>query len=398
MDSRFFIWDNPKHAIFCLVAILMGIGCINVFSASYVSAVDMFGNGFYYLERYGIWAVVGVFCIFLIRKIGYRRLLSRRFLNIVYIAAVVLLILVDVFGATANGAQRWLRLGPLSLQPSEFAKLVVILLTARNFGMVIKKKRKVSLMRGTGLLVALQTLFFAFLVYKQPDMGTSAIIIGIMFMQCIIAGTSWLQIGGIIGLASAASALFIAIVPYRMERIRVWFNPWLDEVDSGYQMVQSLLAIGSGGISGTTWGQGTGKFFYLPEPHTDFAFAIFCQENGLIGALFLMVLFIVLGWAFLRIANNTGDERGFLLVTGASLLVMGQSVANMGMVCGLLPVIGVPLAFISYGGSSMLVTMTAIGLILSVYDDEEKQAGLAREETEELRRSRFRMVGGRRGL
>lgn len=398
MNRRFLIWDNPKHAVFCLVAILMGIGCINVLSASYVSAVDMFGSGYYYLVRYGIWAAAGVLCIRVVRKIGYRRLLSRRFLNIAYVVAVVLLLLVDLMGATANGAQRWLRLGPLSLQPSEFAKLVVILLTARNFGMVIRKKRKVSLLRGTGLLVALQTLFFAFLVYKQPDMGTAGIIVGIMLMQCVIAGISWLQVGGILGLGGAAAALFVAIAPYRMERIKVWFDPWLDEIGSGYQMVQSLLAIGSGGLTGTTWGQGTGKFFYLPEAHTDFAFAIFCQENGLFGAVFLMILFILLGWAFLRIANNTGDERGFLLVTGASLLVVGQSAANMGMVCGILPVIGVPLAFISYGGSSMLVSMVAIGLILSVYDDEVKPAVPAKNKPEDMRRSRFRMVGGRTGL
>ena len=162
-------------------------------------------------------------------------------------------------------------------------------------------------------------------------------------------------------------------------------------------MVLSLLTIGSGGLFGADWGQGSGKYLYLPESHTDFAFAVFCQENGFLGAAVLIILFLLMGCAFFKIAVSTRDKRGFLLVTGVSFLIVGQAVANMAMVCGIFPVIGVPLVFISYGGTAMLVSMAGIGLALSVYNEEMKQR--QQQETEQLspqtRRSDLRVVGRR---
>ena len=195
---------------------------------------------------------------------------------------------------------------------------------------------------------------------------------------------------------AVAGALYLVLsAGYRADRIRVWLDPWIDEVGDGYQMVQSILSIGSGGWIGTKWGEGSSKFFYLPEAHTDFAFAVFCQENGFLGACLLMLIFIVLGCALLRIAVCSKDERGFLLAAGVSFLVVGQAAANMAMVCGLLPVIGVPLVFISYGGSSLLASMIAIGLALSVYDDEVERAEAAAVAEPKERRNDLRVVSRR---
>ncbi len=200
-----------------------------------------------------------------------------------------------------------------------------------------------------------------------------------------------LMAGGLAGVAG-----LIAIAPYRLQRVLVWFDPWSDPSNAGYQMVQSLISIGSGGVFGAPWGQGSGKFFYLPEAHTDFAFAIFCQEWGLLGAAILISVFLLLAAAFFRIAMNTKDERGFILVSGVSLLIVGQAVANMAMVCGLLPVIGVPLSFISYGGTSMLITLASIGLVLSVYRDECKREKLERL-SPDTRRTQMRVVSPAEG-
>ena len=252
-----------------------------------------------------------------------------------------------------------------------------------------------AFLKGNGRMCLGATAVYAFLVQQQPDMGTAAIIVALMFCMYVIAGLPWKQIGSVCILGAASAVLLVMTSTYRADRIRVWLDPWIDEVGDGYQMVQSLLSIGSGGFIGTKWGEGSSKFFYLPEAHTDFAFAVFCQENGFLGACFLILLFAILGCALLRIAVCSKDERGFLLAAGVSFLIVGQAAANMAMVCGLLPVIGVPLVFISYGGSSLIISMAAIGLALSVYDDEvEREKAAAIAEPEE-RRSDLRVVSRR---
>lgn len=395
MNRKFLIWENPKQAILTLMLVLMCVGCINVFSASFVAAEDMFGNGFYYLFRYLIFGAIGFGLMLFISRMDYRILLNKKIVNAFFILVAGMLILVDVIGVTNKGAARWLYLGPVSIQPSEFAKLAVIMFTARYLGRMMRYKQRISLISGDGVLAALQTVFYCLLVYKQPDLGTAAIIFALMMCIFIIAGINMRQVMAIVGTAVAGAVALTIAAPYRMDRIKVWFDPWLDPRGDGYQMVQSLMAIGSGSLTGTNWGQGTGKFFYLPEAHTDFAFAIFCQENGLIGAALLILLFVILGCAFFRIAAQAKEERGFLLVSGVSFLVIGQAAANMAMVCGLFPVIGVPLVFISYGGTSMVVSMIAIGLALSVYNVEARREAIEAEEgglPHEERRGNLRFV------
>ena len=188
----------------------------------------------------------------------------------------------------------------------------------------------------------------------QPDMGTAAIIMALITVLYIVAGLDLREIGILGGAGLVVSIAAILQAPYRMNRVRLWIDPYLDPQGNGYQAVQSFVAIGSGRLIGSHFGMGFGKFFYLPEAHTDFAFAIFCQEWGFLGALFLIFIFILLAFALYRVGQHTQDRAGFLLVTGVNFLVVGQAFANMAMVCGLLPVIGVPLTFISYGAPAWL--------------------------------------------
>jgi cell division protein FtsW len=395
MNKKFLFWDNPEQAVWYTMVPLLLIGCANIFSASFIRAEADGSSTFYYLIRYIVYSAIGLGAIFIARTINYRRLLSKNAVSFIYISVLVMLVLVDFIGLESGGARRWLGFGGVTIQPSEFAKLAIIMFCARYLGMHLKKGQNASFLKGNGRMCLGATAVYAFLVQQQPDMGTAAIIVALMFCMYVIAGLPWKQIGSVCILGAASAVLLVMTSTYRADRIRVWLDPWIDEVGDGYQMVQSLLSIGSGGLIGTKWGEGSSKFFYLPEAHTDFAFAVFCQENGFLGAFFLILLFAILGCALLRIAVCSKDERGFLLAAGVSFLIVGQAAANMAMVCGLLPVIGVPLVFISYGGSSLIISMAAIGLALSVYDDEvdrEKTAALAEPEE---RRSDLRVVSRR---
>ncbi len=372
MRQRFLFFQNPKQAVLFSVLILLAVGCANIFSASFMK-----GNTGYLL-RYTAFSLLGCLAGYVVRRIGYKRLTSFKALVAGFITVTVLLGAV-FFWPPNNGAQRWLYLpGGVSLQPSEFAKLFMIMATSRVLGRMVKQGERVSMVDGTGCKVLAICLVLLGFIYKEPDLGTAAIVAGLCLGIFLLSSLPKQQVVSLLAVSFIGIAVGSLATEYRRERLRVWLDPWLDAQDTGYQMVQSLLAIGSGGLTGLPWGQGTSKLAYLPEAHTDFAFAVFCQENGFLGALLLILLFVLLGTALARIAMRCKDYEGFLLAAGVNLLLVGQAAANMAMVCGLLPVIGVPLSFISYGGSSLLVSMLALGLVLSVYDE-----GVKMEEAEE---------------
>ena len=370
MRERFMLWENPKDAIITLMVLLMGIGCINVFSASFVTAEAMTGNQYHFLIRYIGYAAAGLAVFWFTGfKLNYKRLMSPRFYMVIAVVTILLLAATLGIGTVVNGSRRWIYIGGFSLQASEIAKVSVILMAASYLGDRLQRGLKVSLLGYPSNQALLIALAFAGLIFLQPDMGTATIVFSLMLGMYFLAGIPMRQVTyiGLIGIAIGALAL---MAPYRRARFALWLNPWKDAQGGGYQMAQSLTAIGSGGLTGLPWGQGSGKFFFLPEAHTDFAFAIFCQEWGYVGALFLIACFLILARALFCIAMNTKDRKGYLLVAGSTLFLIGQSAANMAMVTGVLPVIGVPLLFISYGGTSLLANMFALGLVVSVYRSE----------------------------
>ncbi len=374
--SKKFLWlDNPKQAVIFAVFFLLAVGAINIYSASYNEKVSSL------LQRYIFFAGFGSVVAYGIMKSNYKIFLNKRFLGVCYglILALLLILFFDrnipilhsILGSltiSANGATRWINLRVFQLQPSELAKILSILLSARCLGNLLAKNIPIRIFNKDVVILVVATCFNGFLVAKQPDFGTAAIVVGLMVGLLVVAGLPLIQFLMVCG-AGVALGL-TQYESYHLDRLKVWIDPWIDPVGRGYQSVQAQLTIGSGGFAGTNWGGGTFKFFHLPEAHTDFAFAVYCQENGFFGALGLIALFLFLGFALAKIAANTKNEKGFILVCGVTLFIVGQAAANMAMVCGVLPVIGVPLAFISYGGTSLVVNLMAIGLALSVYNDE----------------------------
>ena len=396
MRTRYTLFKSDTEPIVIIMAILLVTGTINVFSSSYVLAAMDFENPYYFLQRHLQWLVLGIAACWICRRMNYQRL---RGLMLVGLAVTLFLLVAVLFvGTTINGAQRWLAVGPLSFQPAEFAKLMAVLLEAFSISSVLGKERFRMDRDWPRVVVPFGAiLLMAFLVYREPDFGTACIVFGVpllMALVLLIPPRYWL---GIVPMGLLAAFAIGMLQPYRMKRIEVWFDPWSDARDAGYQMVQSLSTIGSGGIFGMGFGDGVSKDEYLPEAHTDFAFAIFSQEHGFFGVLLIFFLLAVLLIICMRVAARAKDTFGQVLSLGIIFLVLGQALANLAMVAGLLPVVGVPLPFISYGGSSLIVTMAGMGMLLGIADrsraeDTAKKKRPPEPEAPEMRRRRMHVV------
>ena len=396
MRTRYTLFKSDTEPIVIIMAILLVTGTINVFSSSYVLAAMDFENPYYFLQRHLQWLVLGIAACWICRRMNYQRL---RGLMLVGLAVTLFLLVAVLFvGTTINGAQRWLAVGPLSFQPAEFAKLMAVLLEAFSISSVLGKERFRMDRDWPRVVVPFGAiLLMAFLVYREPDFGTACIVFGVpllMALVLLIPARYWL---GIVPMGLLAAFAIGMLQPYRMKRIEVWFDPWSDARDAGYQMVQSLSTIGSGGIFGMGFGDGVSKYEYLPEAHTDFAFAIFSQEHGFFGVLLIFFLLAVLLIICMRVAARAKDTFGQVLSLGIIFLVLGQALANLAMVAGLLPVVGVPLPFISYGGSSLIVTMAGMGMLLGIADrsraeDTAKKKRPPEPEAPEMRRRRMHVV------
>ena len=392
MRTRYTLFKSETEPIVIIMAILLVTGTINVFSSSYVLAAMDFENPYYFLQRHLQWLLLGIVACWLCRRMNYQRMRGLMFVGMGI--TVFLLIAVLFVGTTVNGAQRWLAFGPLSFQPAEFAKLMAVLMGAFSISAVLSKERfRIDRDGGRVFIPFGAILVMAFLVYREPDFGTACIVFGVpllMALVLLVSPRSWVWIS----LLTLILAFSIGTLqPYRMKRLEVWYDPWSDARDAGYQMVQSLSTIGSGGIFGMGFGDGVSKYEYLPEAHTDFAFAIFSQEHGFFGVLLIFFLFAVLLVTCMRVAARAKDTFGQVLALGIIFLVLGQALANLAMVAGLLPVVGVPLPFISYGGSSLIVTMAGMGMLLGIADRSRETPPQKKDAEEpEKRRSRIHVV------
>jgi len=362
-DSRWgSLFKNDLQGMLLPILLITIIGSVNIFSATYISSIyENTGLLGYFSKHIGFLFLSMAIGVILYRY-DYRQLQKPHMLQRIMIATLIGMVLVLVAGSVINGARRWIVIGPVSIQPSEFAKLAAIIWTSAK----LSTMRKWGKSRYNNPLTNLQGYVSERVGYMLP-----------------------MLVWPIIGFIAARMS------PYRWERIQSWFDPWPHAQDMGYQTVQGLLAVGSGGILGEGFMQGTSKYFYLPEAHTDFAFAVWAQEMGFIGAVFVVLLVAAFTFFGFRIANRSRDEFGKWLAMGITLLISGQALFNIAMVCGIMPVTGVPLPFISYGGSSLLMNFMAIGLLASVGRrnvEGVKQVGTAealpslREETQ----SRFK--------
>lgn len=361
------LWVSHGEAVAWITLLLFMLGSLNIFSASFVHAGQNLGDSYYFLKRHLISCALGLLFLLLMSKSDYRR--WNRFVFPLSLITFAMLIAVHFIGVEVNGARRWLNLG-FQFQPSELAKFTVMLFSAAYFGRLADRGRRVPLISAPLLL----GLVLGGIVLKQPDMGTAVIIVAIALGLQVLAGMALEYLVMLAAVGGALGYYLTFSAAYRAERYYAWMNPWEFRDGIGYQAVQGLLAIGSGGFWGSGLGMGASKFDYLPEAHTDFAFAVLCQEMGFVGAAAVLILFLALGYHGIKIALEARDANGKFLAMGVVILIVGQGMINMAMVTNLLPVVGVPLPFISFGGTSLLVNMTAIGLLLSVNRQAIRQA------------------------
>lgn len=341
--------------------LLLGMGIIMVFSASALTSSYNYGDAFYFLKRQLIWAGLGLSGLFFAMQFEYTHL--RRLAAPILGLAIVLLVLVLIIGVSVKGSSRWLGVGSLSFQPSETIKPAMVIFLAASLSQT--RQRLHSLVQGIGPYLVLMAIV-CLLILAQPDLGTAVAVAGTTYLMLTVAGADRRYLALLAVLGVAAVALAIIIAPYRMARFTAFLDPWADPRGYGYQTIQSLLAVGSGGLFGTGLGQGRQKLYYVPENHTDFIFAILSEELGFIGAALVVILFLVLLWRGFNTAFKAPDAFGSLLAAGLTIMLALQALMNMGVVTGLLPVTGITLPLVSYGGSSLIFSLLAVGILLNI--------------------------------
>ena len=354
---------NLELYLFFTAIILILFGLIMIYSASSIWAMYKFSDSFKYVKQQGLFILVGVILVFVIRKIDYR--IYYKNATKIFFSCIVLLILVLIpgIGSVRNGSRSWFGIGSFGIQPSEFAKVGLIILTSKYLSKSNKFVKDIK----RGVIPILSVLFLVFgLIMLQPDFGTGMIIVVSILAMLFIAGVNMkffigLGLIGVIGII-----ILIVIAPYRMDRITSFIDPWSDPLGTGFQIIQSLYAIGPGGLLGMGFLKSRQKQFYLPEPQTDFIFSIISEEFGVLGVVIISSLFILLLLFGIKIALNTKDNFAKLLSFGLIFQMLIQAVMNLMVVIGLIPVTGVTLPFLSYGGSSLLVSMVAIGIIMNI--------------------------------
>ena len=353
--------------MFTVTAILVFIGLVMVFSASAVMAKERYGSAYEFLIKQMIWAVAGLIAMLVAMKVDYKHLKQPAIVFTLLGATTVFLISV-FFLDRAHGTHRWFHLGPFSFQPSELAKPALILFLA---WFLENKTKAMDDWRNTLLPAVAPTVVFLALIVFQPDLGTAIACAGITACVLFVAGIR-LRYFGYSFLASLLPLYFLIFhVSYRKDRILAFLNPYADPQGRGFHMIQSLIAVATGGVTGLGLMEGKQKLFYLPEPHTDFIFAVTAEELGLVGALTVVILFAIFLWRGTRAALRTQDNFGRFLAVGITSMIVLQAFINISVVLGLMPTKGIPLPFVSYGGSSLFVTLACVGVLLNITKQAE---------------------------
>ncbi|HEV3317186.1 MAG TPA: putative lipid II flippase FtsW [Candidatus Angelobacter sp.] len=353
--------------LFGSTLLLVVIGVVMVFSASAVMAGDRFGSPYYFLLRQLGWAVAGLGAMAAIMNFDYRRW-KHPAIVFTLLGLTTLLLVAVFFLDRSHNTHRWVRLGAMSFQPSELAKPALILFLAF---FLESRLKSINDWRHTLLPAVVPAVLFAILIVKQPDLGTAVVCLVITATILYLAGMRLRYFGyALIPILPVLYHLLFQ-VGWRRERILAFLNPWADPQGRGFHVIQSLIAVGTGGVTGMGLMEGKQKLFYLPEPHTDFIYAVAAEELGLIGAVFIAVLFFIFAYRGFRAALRARDPFGRFLAAGITTMIVVQAFFNMSVVLALLPTKGIPLPFISYGGSSLFVMLASVGVLLNITQQTE---------------------------
>lgn len=359
----FFHKGKMDITFFLFVVGILVTGLVMLFSASAPYASTYYGNSYYFITKQLGFAIFGLLLMYGISRINYQIL--RKFAWIIYGIAVALLILVLILPPLKDGFHRWIVIGPINFQPSEIAKFAIVVLFANLISLNYKKMQ--TFKYGVLLFAGLLGLVCA-LVVVETHLSATVLIFSIGIVMMIIGGIKarWIALGGLGGISLGALAILTGIVSYGSDRIQYWLDPWADPTGKGYQTIQSLLAIGSGGLMGQGIGESNQKYLWVPEPQNDFIFAIVCEELGLIGALLIVAAFALLVWRGFVIAMRAPDKFGSLLAIGLTFQVGLQAVLNILVVTNTIPNTGISLPFFSSGGTALIMLLAEMGVILSV--------------------------------
>lgn len=350
-------------SILAVTLVLLGIGLVMVHSASTVLSAKKFDDPFFYAKRQLMWAGLGLIAMLLLANFDYHEL--RKWAPKLVVAAFLFLavVLIPGIGQVRGGSRAWLGIGSFGIQPSEFAKLALILFLAHY--LVDGKDRMDSFWKGFIPPLGIAVIGIG-LIMLEPDLGQSVVILGATIILLVAAGARWRHLLVLVWGGLMSIGVLIAMAPYRIDRIIAFLDPWKYPLGKGYQIIQSLYALGSGGLVGLGLGHSQQKFLYLPEPQTDFIFSILGEELGFLGAATVLVLFGLLIWRGFRTALYAPDEFGSLLAAGITGMIAVQVLINVGVVTGSIPATGITLPFISFGGSSLTLMLTGVGILLNI--------------------------------
>lgn len=348
--------------LFLATLALVCVSVVMVYSASAVLALERFQQPYLFVTKQLMWAMLGIAVLSLVMRIDYRTYRNET-LVWALLGGVGLLLVAVLFSAPINGSRRWFSIGPLGIQPSELAKIVAILFTA----MILERRmHRVDELKYSLLPIGIVVGALVGLILIEPDLGTAVSLLAVVGLMIFVAGLSYRYIIGAVLLALPALYVLVWSAEYRRRRLLAFMDPWADPLGDGFQIIQSMIAIGTGGVTGKGLMGGVQKLFYLPEPHTDFIFAVISEELGLVGATLIVACFCVIAWRGLRAATHAPDAFGAFLAIGLTMMIVLQAFVNISVVMGLLPTKGITLPLVSNGGSSLLVNLLAMGVLLNI--------------------------------
>ena len=359
--------------LFLATLALICASVVMVYSASALVALERFQQPYLFVTKQIMWAAVGLAVLSIVMRIDYRAYRNDRMLW--FLLAVVTVMLVAVlFRQPINGTRRWFGIGGFGIQPSELAKLSAILFTAL---MLERRRARINELQYSLLPIALIVGGIVALILLQPDFGTAVSLLAVIAVMVFAAGISYRYLFGAAMLALPALYVILMQADYRRRRLLTFMDPWADPLGDGFQIIQSLIAVGTGGVFGKGLMNGVQKLFYLPEPHTDFIYAVISEETGFIGASLVLLCFCVIAWRGLRTAMRAPDTFGAFLALGITMMLVLQAFVNISVVLGLMPTKGIPLPLVSNGGSSMLMNLLAIGVLLNISQHSQVETGAA---------------------
>ena len=359
--------------LFLATLALVCVSVVMVYSASALVALERYDQPYLFVTKQVMWALLGIAVLSVVMRVDYRTYRNETLIWTL-LGAVTFLLVAVLFSRPVNGSRRWFAIGGLGIQPSELAKLVAIVFTA---AMLERRMHRVNEVKYSLLPIGIIVGALVGLILVEPDLGTAVSLLAVVGLMIFAAGLSYRYLFGGILLALPALYVLVSSADYRRRRFFAFLDPWADPLGDGFQIIQSMIAIGTGGVAGKGMMAGVQKLFYLPEPHSDFIFAVISEELGLIGATVIVACFCVIAWRGLRAAMRAPDGFGAFLALGLTMMIVVQAFVNISVVLGLLPTKGITLPLVSHGGSSLLVNLLGIGVLLNISQHATAETGAA---------------------